>query len=159
LAAHIAEIGANRKPAAQHISTHDHLPGAELPMSFAQRRLWFLEQLEGGLTAYHISEAWRLDVPLDVYSLRRALQTIVVRHAPLRTTFRIVKGDAAQVIGAASRFDLTVHDLSHLIEPARTETFLRLAREQADRPFDLTKDVLLRATLLSRDDTQHDLLL
>ena len=74
--------------------------GAELPLSLAQQGLWFLHQLNVDLAVYHITESFRLDGTLDVASLQRTFQTIVERHAPLRTTFRMVDGKPVQVVGA-----------------------------------------------------------
>src|SRR5262249_32621931 len=100
LARRIAQLrGAPPAPSAAPIPRLDRRVWTELPTSFAQQGLWFLHELDGDLTAYHIPETWRLDGPLDVDSLRRALETIDERHAPLRTTFRTVNGKHAQVIG------------------------------------------------------------
>ena len=77
-----------------------------LPLSFAQQRLWFLEQMEGELTAYNMPFAWRLRGPLDAEALRRALEEVVRRHEPLRTTFAMIDEEPVQVIGTIERFEL-----------------------------------------------------
>ncbi|MFZ4471104.1 MAG: condensation domain-containing protein, partial [Pirellula sp.] len=82
-----------------------------LPLSFAQQRLWFLEQMEGELTAYNMPYRWKLRGSLDVEALRRALEEIVRRHEPLRTTFAILDDAPVQVIQPSERFELLVEDL------------------------------------------------
>ncbi|HEX3131701.1 MAG TPA: amino acid adenylation domain-containing protein, partial [Thermoanaerobaculia bacterium] len=120
-------------------------PGEPLPLSFAQERLWFLDQLEPGSPLYNIPAAFRLDGPLDVPRLEAALSEIVRRHASLRTTFRNVSGEPRQVVAPASAISLAV------IDTTEAEA-LRLAREEALRPFDLERGPLVRAALLRLDE-------
>ena len=87
-----------------------------------------------------------------------AIQTIVERHAPLRTTFRMAGGKPVQVVGAIRQFDLMFHDLRDLVAPAQEEKLAMLATESASRPFDLMNDVLLRVTLIRLHETRHVLL-
>ncbi|MGC5877992.1 condensation domain-containing protein, partial [Ralstonia pseudosolanacearum] len=72
--------------------------GEALPLSFAQQRLWFLAQMEGGSEAYHIPVGLRLKGELDEEALRRALDRIVARHEALRTRFEVQEGQAVQLI-------------------------------------------------------------
>src|SRR5262249_55556364 len=88
--------------------------GGHAQLSFAQERLWFLEQMEGELTAYNLPFAWRLRGPLNTEALRRALQAVVRRHEPLRTTFAVVEGEPVQVIGTIERLELPLEDLHGL---------------------------------------------
>jgi len=134
----------------------------DLPLSFAQQRLWFLEQLEPGNPAYHMPQAMRLTGRVSVPLLERILAAIVRRHEALRTTFepRGVQGtQPAQVIGAPGAPALPVLDLSGLAEEAREALALRLARAEAVRPFDLRRGPLLRQTLLRLGQEEHLLLL
>ncbi len=110
-----------------------------LPLSFAQQRLWFLEQLEGELTAYNMPYAWRLRGPLDTEALRRALEAVVRRHEPLRTTFAMIAGQPVQRIGTIDRFELPLQDLSSLPPQQREAEIVERCRLEAERPFDLSR--------------------
>ena len=130
-----------------------------LPLSFAQQRLWFLEQMEGELTAYNMPFAWRLRGTLHAEALRRALEAIVQRHEPLRTTFAVVDEEPVQVIRTIERLELPVEDLSALESQDREAEIVRRCRSEAERPFDLTRDLMLRAILLRLAEDEHVLLL
>ena len=93
--------------------------GSPSPLSFAQQRLWFLNQLEPASSAYHIPWAARLTGPLDVAALRLALNTIVARHEALRTTFVGVDGSPVQVVAPALALPLSLVDLTDLPAPER----------------------------------------
>ena len=129
------------------------------PTSFAQRRLWFLEQLERELVAYNIPFALWLRGDVDAESLRRGLELIVHRHEPLRTIFRRQGGEPVQVIQPPQRFDLPVVDLRDLPPDQRAAAVTARRREEAARPFDLATDLMLRAALLVVADEEHVLLL
>jgi amino acid adenylation domain-containing protein/FkbM family methyltransferase len=120
----------------------------ELPLSFAQQRLWFIDQLEPGSAAYNVSVALRLRGALDAEALAWALSEVVRRHEVLRTTFATVDGRPVQVIGPAGPVRLPVADLSNLGPRAREAAVERLARAEAARPFDLARGPVLRCTLL-----------
>jgi amino acid adenylation domain-containing protein len=128
-----------------------------LPLSFAQQRLWFLDQLEPGSAAYNIPVALRLSGPLDVSALERSFSELVRRHEALRTTFPQVAGEPVQLISPPTPFLLAVTDLS--AHPHRDAEALRLATDEASRPFDLLRGPLLRASLLSLGQQHHVLLL
>ncbi|HEY0782733.1 MAG TPA: condensation domain-containing protein, partial [Thermoanaerobaculia bacterium] len=121
-----------------------------LPLSFAQERLWFLEQLEPGSGSYHLPSALRLTGRLDVAALGRSLSEIVRRHEALRTVFRKEGGAARQEVLAPSPLPLPlpVVDLSAVPEPGRAAEAQRLASLDAQRPFDLSHGPLLRSSLL-----------
>jgi len=130
-----------------------------LPLSFAQERLWFLEQLEGALTAYNMPSAHRLKGRLDFEALRCALEWVVQRHETLRTTFELYKDNPVQIISEIERFELPQMDLT-ICSPEKRETeIIRLNRVEADRPFNLKRDPMLRACLLRLAENEHVLLL
>src|SRR5207244_10140243 len=89
------------------------------PLSFAQQRLWFLDQLVPGSPVYNISEGLRLKGRLDVTALEQSLKEIIRRHEAVRTTFRAVDGQPVQVISASAEFGLARHDLTHLAADER----------------------------------------
>jgi amino acid adenylation domain-containing protein len=121
---------------------------APLELSFAQQRMWFLAQLEPGNAAYNSSFAYRLQGPLSVPSLERALAGLAARHESLRTTFPSVDGSPVQRVTAATRVPLAVVDLSRL-PASRAETeALRRAEEGAARPCNLSRGPLLQAIVL-----------
>jgi amino acid adenylation domain-containing protein len=130
-----------------------------LPLSFAQERLWFLDRLEPGSTAYNIPVAWRLGGALDQAALERALGEIVRRHEALRTVFREVDGSPVQVIAPFGGFALPVEELSGLGDADREAAVRRRAGEEAGRPFDLSAGPLFRAALLRLGAEYHVLLL
>jgi len=130
-----------------------------LPLSFAQQRLWFLDQLEPDSPVYNLPSAVRLRGAFDGEALQQALETIVARHEALRTTFIATEGDPLQVINNHPSVPLSVIDLSALPECDREAEMLRLATEEARRPFNLTADLMLRATVLRLSLEEHVLLL
>jgi amino acid adenylation domain-containing protein len=127
----------------------------ELPLSHAQQRLWFLDQLDPGSVTYNIPEAVRLQGRLDVEALERTLNEVVRRHEVLRTTFVAVNGESVQVIAPPSRLGLPVLDLSELPEGERGAAVDRLTAAEAQRPFDLSAGPLLRVQLLRLDAEDH----
>jgi amino acid adenylation domain-containing protein len=132
---------------------------APLPLSFAQERLWFLHQMEPEGAGYHMSQSRRLRGHLDVSALERALGALTERHEALRTTFLPVEQGAVQVVHPAAPAHLPVLNLTGLAPQAREQEARRLAREDAERPFDLERGPLLRATLVRLADEEHVLLL
>src|SRR5579864_2378549 len=117
-----------------------------LPLSFAQERLWFIDQLEPGSAAYVIAAAMRLTGGLDRRALRRALQRIVDRHEVLRACFPARLGLPALALAARLRLALPVVDLAALPAAGREAETRRLAAADALRPFDLGRPPLLRVT-------------
>jgi amino acid adenylation domain-containing protein len=130
----------------------------ELPLSFAQERLWFLHQLEDASAAYHIPGALYLRGRLDETSLERSLAEIWRRHESLRTTFENVDGRPRQRIGPPESFALARHDLSAIAAGEREAQARRLAMEEAQRPFDLARGPLLRCALVPLGEEEHLLL-
>ncbi|MBV9774092.1 MAG: AMP-binding protein, partial [Gemmatimonadetes bacterium] len=154
-----ARVDAMRAGAAADASPIEHVSheGA-LPLSFAQQRLWFLDQMEPGSAAYNMPAALRIRGVLDAEALRRSLEEVVRRHEALRTVFRVVDGEPAQLVREPAPFPLEVIDLRGFGEEEREAELLRMAREEAGRPFDLAAGPLLRATLLRLGDEEHALL-
>jgi hypothetical protein len=129
-------------PAAERIARRqDAEPCA---MSFAQQRLWFLEQLEPGDPNYHVVHALRLKGRLDEQALRQSLKSIVERHDALRTTFGYQDQTPVQVVQPARDVELRSFDLR---ENPEDEAVNALLRVEARRPFDFSKDLMLRAVL------------
>ncbi len=132
---------------------------AHLPLSYAQQRLWFLDQLEPQRSIYNIPESHYFEGALNLEALERSLSEIVRRHEILRTTFASVAGEPMQVIAAAEPLRLEVIDLSRLPAPERENEAQRLANEEAQQPFDLALGPLLRVKLLRLAEAEHVLLL
>ncbi|HEU0077398.1 MAG TPA: condensation domain-containing protein, partial [Longimicrobiaceae bacterium] len=129
-----------------------------LPLSFAQQRLWFLEQMGGVGNAYHLPWRLRLRGELDAGALRRALERIVARHEALRTTFGEADGQPVQRIAPAeeSPFHLVEHDLGG--HPEAGAELRRLMAEEAGAPFDLERGPLIRGRLARMAADDHVLL-
>jgi acyl carrier protein len=132
---------------------------AGLPLSFAQQRLWFLDQLEPGSTAYNMPGAIRISGELEVGALERSLATVVRRHESLRTRFEERDGQPRQVIEAEVKLALRVQNLEELGAEEREERVQQLVAEEGQRAFELSKGPLLRAQLLRLSETEHLLLL
>ena len=130
-----------------------------LPLSFSQQRLWFLYQLEPSTSAYNIPTAVRLSGLLDSDALKRTLNEVVRRHEILRTYYRMVDGQPAQVVGPPPDLEVELMDLGELAENQRESRMLELAAEEARKPFDLTRAPLFRASLVRLGPEEHVLLL
>lgn len=154
---YLLEDDAIELPQTLKISRRENLDPA--PLSYAQSRLWFLEQLESEGGVYNTGGALRLVGVLDVAALTASLNEIIQRHEILRTTFAIANGQPVQVIAPTLAVTLPVIDLQQFPDREREAEVQRLAIQEADRPFDLTKGPLLRVTLLKLGKTEHILLL
>jgi amino acid adenylation domain-containing protein len=131
----------------------------DLPLSFAQERLWLVDRLTPGRTAYNIALALGIHGDLSVAALEAALSEVVRRHETLRTTFQERERRAVQMIAPAEEIRLPWVDLSALPSGLRSVEIRRLAGEEAARPFDLERGPVLRATLLGIAEGEHALLL
>src|SRR4028118_1433592 len=127
----------------------------DFPLSFAQQRLWFLDQLEPNSSAYNIPAAYRLVGDLNVAVLLQSLNEIVQRHEILRTTFTAIDGKPIAIIAPNLTLKLPVLDLQNLPEIQRNAEVLRLAEVEAQQPFDLAQGPLLRATLLKLSAAEY----
>jgi amino acid adenylation domain-containing protein len=133
--------------------------GAPVPMSFAQELLWLLDRANPGMHGYNVPRTARLRGPLDVAALQGALDGIVARHEVLRSTFDLVDDEPRQIVHAPAPVALAITDLSDRSDAARETEAMALVRELSRRPFDLTRDPQLRASLLRLGDEDHVLLL
>ena len=133
--------------------------GGGLRLSFAQERLWFLDQLEPGSPAYNLPSAYRADGPLDVAALAFSLGELVRRHEILRTVFAKTADGPLQVIRAHGELRLPLVDLRGLGAARRAAEVPRRLAEEARRPFDLARGPVLRATLLVLARDEHVVLL
>ncbi len=125
------------------------------PLSFAQERFWFIDQLEPGNPSYNTPEAWRLSGPLNVAALEQALNEITRRHEILRTNFLVFDGTPMQVVNPPRPVPLEIVDLRSLPASGREAEAARLAVEEGRRPFDLARGTLVRTTLLKLADDEH----
>ncbi|HWP43816.1 MAG TPA: condensation domain-containing protein, partial [Blastocatellia bacterium] len=131
----------------------------EAPLSFAQQRLWLLDQLEPGNPAYNIPFAIRLTGALDFEALERSLNEIIRRHEVLRTSFVVRHAQPVQVIEADARLTLEVTDLRGLEASARAADLERIIKEEALERFDLGRGPLIRARLVRESGREQVLLL
>ena len=130
-----------------------------LPLSLAQQRLWFLDQLEPGSNFYNIFDTYPFNGPLDEQALERSVSEIVRRHEVLRTTFDVVEGEPVQKIAPHTPVSIPVVDLSHLTPETRESEVARISAEASGAPFDLRRGPLVRFTLLRLDGEERVLLL
>ncbi|MBD2460792.1 amino acid adenylation domain-containing protein [Oscillatoria sp. FACHB-1407] len=138
---------------------HPSNPLLPHPLSFAQQRLWFLYQLAPDNPFYNVPAAIRLTGNLDQTALERSFQAIVRRHAALRTRFTTLDGEPVQIVEPNRTVELTVVNLQTVAVSERERISQQLATAEAQRPFNLETDGLLRITLLQFDSTHSVLLL
>ncbi len=129
------------------------------PLSFAQQRLWFFEQLEPNSPTYHISKGLHLQGNLNVPVLQQTLDAIVTHNEALRTNFVTQDGIPVQLINEPKSVELVVIDLRDCPETERTTQVERLQEDEVQRPFNLASDLMLRACLLQLSPQEHILLL
>ncbi len=131
----------------------------QAPLSFAQQRLWFLDQFDPHSCAYNVARVFRLRGDLHVHALQQALDAIVRRHEVLLTTFTVVNVEPMQVIGEPRPVSLQIVDLSNVASTERETRAQQLIATEGTRPFDLSSDLLLRATLLRLQEGEAILVL
>jgi hypothetical protein len=129
------------------------------PLSFSQQRIWFLEQWEPGAPTHNGARAFRLEGRLDVAALQHALEQIVQRHEVLRTVYVVQGREPRQVLLDTWLVPIPVIDLKALPVAERESRLLHLLREQAREPFDLSADVMLRATVFELGPEESALLI
>jgi amino acid adenylation domain-containing protein len=131
----------------------------ELPLSFSQQRLWFLEQLKPGDPLYHSFQALLITGPLDVKALELSLNEVIRRHEVLHTVFDTVDGDPVQRIQPFTPMALRSINLSDMPQDKHRATVERLAVDESQRPFDISRGPLIRALLVVLGEHEHALLL
>jgi amino acid adenylation domain-containing protein len=132
---------------------------APLPLSYAQQRLWFIDQVKPDSSVYNLPNAVRLDGDLSIPAFEYSLSEITRRHETLRTNFRMIDGRPVQIISQAEPVTIPTVDLPELSEERRETVLARIAKKEGLRPFDLARDRLLRVTLLRLRDQEHVVLL
>jgi acyl transferase domain-containing protein/acyl carrier protein len=131
----------------------------ELPLSFAQQRLWFLHRLEPDSPFYNVSVAFRLEGQLNIPALERCFNEITRRHEVLRTTFTEVNGQAVQMVKPEMEFRVDFDDLSGMESAAAGPEMERRVREEARRPFSLDTGPLLRVRVMRVAEEEHRVVL
>ncbi|MBW4477616.1 MAG: amino acid adenylation domain-containing protein [Tolypothrix brevis GSE-NOS-MK-07-07A] len=129
-----------------------------IPLSFSQQRLWFIDQLYHGSYFYNIPIAFHIQGNLNIAALEQSLNEIIKRHEVWRTTFRLVNGEPTQEIALQYTWDLPVINLEHLSGKDWEAEVKQFAAESAKKPFNLAKGLLVRATLLRLSEEEHVLL-
>ena len=129
------------------------------PLSFAQERLWFLDRLDPDSPTYNVPAAFRLAGDLNLNALEQSLNEVVRRHEVLRTVFATVNGNPVQKILPSLAIALTPIDISQQPENERQPALQSLLKEEAERPFDLSRGPLIRARLLRLSPLDHVLAL
>nr|AIE12095.1 putative NRPS/PKS hybrid synthase module B6C [uncultured bacterium] len=131
----------------------------DLPLSFAQERLWFLEKLLPGNPAYLVSMALRLKGELHIDALLASLDAILQRHEALRTRFVSRQNVPVQIIDNEVRFDLAREDISTLPETGKEREIEASLEQEKKVPFDLSEDIPIRGKLLRLDKSDHALII
>ncbi|MCA2621159.1 MULTISPECIES: non-ribosomal peptide synthase/polyketide synthase [unclassified Microcystis] len=131
----------------------------ELPLSYAQQRLWFLDQLEPNSSFYNVPLALHLAGDLQADILEKSLQEIIQRHESLRTNFATIEGNPVQVIKPESNWQLTLVNGKDSPKYREYQEIKKWLEIHSHQPFDLANDYLIRATLLKLSDTEHFLLI
>ncbi|MEH2221573.1 amino acid adenylation domain-containing protein [Nostoc sp.] len=131
----------------------------DLPLSFAQQRLWFLHQLSPDSHSYNMLEALRLDGSPNIAALLQSLNELVRRHEILRTSFPTVDGKPIQLIAPPTALNLPIHDLQGLSAEEQTARIREMAKSIASQPFDLAVGPLIEFTLLQLNEQEYVLLL
>jgi amino acid adenylation domain-containing protein len=150
------------------VAERGETPGQQLPnatrrepsrASFAQERLWFVQQLEPESAAYNVPRAIRIRGPLNLNTLEQSLNEIIRRHESLRTSFSLINGSLRQIVAESSPLRLPVVDLSGLSVDERRIKAHELAKREAALPFDLNHGPVVRAYVLRLQAEEHLLLL
>ncbi|CAH2574037.1 Linear gramicidin synthase subunit C [Planktothrix rubescens] len=131
----------------------------DLPLSFAQQRLWFLHQLSPDSHSYNLLEALRLEGTLNLFALEQSLSELIRRHEVLRTTFPMLEGQPIQRIAPSSPVSLPLQDLQDLSTEKQTECLREMAIALSLKPFDLAGEPLAQFTLFKLSSQEYVLLL
>jgi amino acid adenylation domain-containing protein len=151
--------GAEARVSPGHQPLGDGRGNKLVPLSYSQRQLWYLSHFDSGTIAYNQPVAWRLEGHLDVGALERSFQEVVRRHEGLRTRIPVVAGEPLQSVIPESALPLREIDLGALSGPARDARLQELLAAEAQHPFDLANEPLLRAVLLRTEDESQVLVI
>jgi amino acid adenylation domain-containing protein len=157
----VSLLGASAQPAPAEFDPilSSFSKASELPLSFAQQRLWFLDQLDPGGFTYNLFSAYRVKGDLNIAAVQQSFNYILRRHQILRTVFKSVGGNPAQVVLPHLTIMIPTFDLRTTVsEKDRWTEVRRMFREEAQRSFDLAAGPLLRITLLQLADDEYVLL-
>ncbi len=138
--------------------TRQSREASSFPLSFAQQRMWVVDQMSPGNTAMNISLSYRFDTPVDLAALEKSFNLMVQRHEVLRATFESRNGVPVQVIAPSLEIKIPVTDLTNLPPAERESIASRLAAEESRKPFDLSQGPLIRASVLKLGEQDHVLL-
>ncbi len=154
LLARLLETSSSQRPAVQRRGSV-----FQAPLSFAQQRLWFFEQLMPGTSVYNMMIPLRLDIAVSAHTLLDAINEIVARHEALRTTFRATDGKPAQFVAPELKIEMPRHDLRYLPHEEQQAESTRIFLAASQAPYDLTTGPLFRAHLLQYGDEDYLLML
>ncbi len=132
--------------------------GNNIPLSFSQQRLWFIDQLYHGSSFYNIPIAFHIQGNLNITALEQSLNEILKRHEVWRTTFTLINGEPVQEIAPQLTWDLSIISLEHLSGKDWESEVKQFAAQEAKKPFNLAKGLLVKATLLRLSQKEHVLL-
>ena len=130
-------------------------PDAPAPLSYGQQRLWFLQQLNPENLAYNTSRSLYIHGPLDVSALRKAFSAVVARHEILRTTYETRNGQPVQIVQPAEAFPLPLQDMRAIPKAERLAAIQKQVRNEIARPFNLSKEIPLRAWLYRMETDEY----
>jgi len=130
------------------------------PLSFAQQRIWFLEQFEPNTSVYHIARALRLEGELNLPALQQAFDALLARHESLRMHYALVDGEPQQILSPTSSVPFTFHDLRAGSKAAQEQTLQEILIAEIGRPFDLVEPTgpMMRVVLAQTAPREHTLL-
>ncbi len=152
----LKQNGSKQRQNVPEIQPRDKL--SNIPPSFAQQRLWFIDQLGEGSLQYNSQGQHLMQGNFQVNAFQQALKTLLDRHEVLRTHFKSVAGEAQQVIVKDYDLPFTQHDFSQLSVQDKAVQVRRVMRDETAIPFNLSRDLMVRVCLLKLSNTHHLLL-
>ncbi|TCP66050.1 non-ribosomal peptide synthetase [Baia soyae] len=155
----LAKILEGKKSLSKETSIQRYESGGRTPVSFAQKRLWFLDQLYPGSPAYNVTYTMRLQGVFHIEAMRRSIKELVDRHEGLRTIFRKEHDQPFQVIEEKVEFDMPLVDVTDLPNEEREVRAMQLLAEEMKTPFDLDQGPLIRVIFVKGGEQDHFFLL